>query len=204
MPITGPELGDGIALSIGIDLAMIFQTRWKASYLWPGPPTPSSADSTDSLDGLADEKQAVATADVLSTAASDRQSRGGAGEAAPQVQQQLLHVLDSPLLPTAAFAGTTAACSQRSSCSEYRSSLSPSSCACSTRSARIAAPASVAASWGCEPVRHFGRPHRRHTRPAGAAAVCLGAAASAGGWLLRWAAGYAAAELGFQSFQCWR
>ena len=126
MPITGPELGDGIALSIGIDLAMIFQTRWKASYLWPGPPTPSCADSTDSLDSLADEKQAAATAAVLSTAASDRQSRGGAGEAAPQGQQQLAHMLDPPLLPTAAFAGTTAARSQRSSCSEYRSSLSPS------------------------------------------------------------------------------
>lgn len=118
MPITGPELGDGIALSIGIDLAMIFQTRWKASYLWPGSPTPSIADSTDSLDSLADEKQAAATADVSSTATYDRQSRGGAEGAARHGQAQLARVLDSPLLPTAALAGTSVACMQRFSCGE--------------------------------------------------------------------------------------
>jgi hypothetical protein len=116
MPITGPELGDGIALSIGIDLAVIFQTRWKASYLWPGSPTPSIADSTDSLDSLADEKQAAATADVSSTAAYDRQSRGSVAEAALGGQQQLARMLDSPLLPTAALAGAAAACSKRFLC----------------------------------------------------------------------------------------
>lgn len=144
MPLTGPELGDGIALSIGVDLAMILQIWWKAaSQLWPpAQHPPSLADSADSCDSLASGKQAAAAEDISSGEVSSSGQRSGAKWLAICSKRQLGRLVDSQLLPTAALGA--------------------------------------------------------------AAAVCLGAAAFAGGWLLRCVAGYACAELGFQGYQCWR
>lgn len=140
MPLTGPELGEGVALSIGVDLAMIFSTKWRSrSRLWP-PPAVSDLSDADSTDSLASGKQLVA--------AGDQEACSGRYGGEP-LKQRLGKLLDCPLLPTAALAGAAAAC-------------------------------------------------------LGAAAASLGAAAGAGGWLLRGLAGYAAAEFGFQSYQCWR